>query len=68
MKGGHRTSRAAAAALALFAFAALSSPVLAEQTKFHVRPTLKLKRTVGKDTFRGTLRSKAFCYRAVLVR
>ena len=45
--------------LAIVAFAALATPVLAEQTKFHVRPTLKLKRTAGQDQFSGKLRSKA---------
>jgi hypothetical protein len=44
--------------LALAVFGTLAAPVLAEQTKFHVRPTIKLKRTAEKDQFTGTLRSK----------
>jgi hypothetical protein len=58
VKGGWRPTRAAAAALALAACGTLATPALAEQDKFHVRPTLKLKRTVGQDTFSGKLRSK----------
>ena len=58
MKGAWRPTRPATIVLAIIAFAALAAPVLAEQTKFHVRPTLKLNRSTGEDQFKGKLRSK----------
>ena len=58
MKLGSRPARAVAVALAIGLAGSLSASALAEQTAFHVRPTIKLKRSVGEDKFSGKLRSK----------
>jgi hypothetical protein len=59
MNGGWKPTRAAVAALALAACGALAVPAAAEKGNYHVRPTLKVKRTAEQDTFTGKLESRA---------
>ena len=59
MQEGWKPTRAAAAVLALAACGALAVPAAAEKSNYHVRPSIKVKRTPEKDTFTGKLESRA---------
>ena len=59
MKGKPQIARAGVAALAVAALAVPGSQALAEQTNFHVHPTIKMKRIEGQDKLSGKLSSKA---------
>ena len=58
MKGRPQITRAGAAGLVVAALAVSGPPALAEQSKFHVRPTIKLIRKAEQDTLKGAVKSK----------
>ena len=59
MKGKPQIARTGVVVLALAALAVPGSQALAEKTNFHVRPSIKMKRTEGQDKLSGKLRSNA---------
>jgi len=58
VKGGWRPTRAVAIVASVALAGSLAGEAIAEQTKFHVRPTIEVKRKTGVDKFSGKLRSK----------
>jgi hypothetical protein len=58
VKGTPQITRAGVAGLVVAALAVSGPAALAEQSKFHVRPTLKLNRKAEQDTLRGKVKSK----------
>jgi hypothetical protein len=58
VKGRLEITRAGAVAIVVAALVIPGSAAMADQAKYHVRPTIKLNRKPQVDKFKGALRSK----------